>query len=296
MKKLFKDINISWEFIIIFSILIGLLVGIINRIPILNNTSFQDIAIVLDMWIIFAIFIIVNCNTWKEAVCKCFIFFLISQPLIYFTEILLDVIIYHKDFTNLFTLYFKNYYIGSGWLTLTFLTIPGSFIAYQIKKDNVLSSIILSVATGYLAFSGTTCLIECIFNHFPYHLLNGLICLFMAFMLIFLILKNKKNRVISLIITIIGIILGITFLMCQKNNPMLINEIVDFEDNMIIVDYTVENEDIAHVSLSDDGKYMDVSSSSKVGSTKIIVKDESNKEYTYIVNSTSKEFTIELQK
>ena len=57
MKKLFKTNKITWKNLLIFSILIGILVGIIDRIPILKNTSFQDIAIWVDIWIILAIFI-----------------------------------------------------------------------------------------------------------------------------------------------------------------------------------------------------------------------------------------------
>ena len=83
MKKIFKTNKITWKNLLIFSILIGILVGIIDRIPILKNTSFQDIGVTLDVWIIFAIIIIYNSKSIKEAILKTFTFFLISQPLIY---------------------------------------------------------------------------------------------------------------------------------------------------------------------------------------------------------------------
>lgn len=124
MKKLFGETKISWKFLIIFSVVIGVVVGGLNRIPFLRNTSFQDIAIVLDMWIILAIFVIVNCKSLKEAVAKCFVFFLISQPLIYFTEVIIDVFVSNSDFKTSLILYFRNYYYGAGWLFATILVIP----------------------------------------------------------------------------------------------------------------------------------------------------------------------------
>lgn len=297
LRKLFGNTNITWKFLIVFSIIIGIGVGIINRIPVLENTSFQDIAIVLDMWIVLAIFIIVNCKTCKEAVAKCFIFFLISQPLIYLTEILINTFVYGANFKANFIEYFRNYYIGSGllngWLKWTFLTIPGAFVAYQIKKNNILAALVLSVATCYLAFSGTYGIINMFSNGtFPYHLLNSLLCLIMAYLLIFVILTNKKERIISVIITTIGIIISIVFININLKTPIMTNYQYVFEEDVKMVECEVDNHDIADVLLSEDGKYMDVYSSSKVGTATIKTIDENGEEHYYIVNSTSKEFEV----
>ena len=295
MKKLFGNFEISYKFLIIFSIMLGIVVGILNRIPFLNNTSFQDIAIVLDMWFILAIFIIVNCKNVKEAICKCFIFFLISQPIIYFTEVIIDTVFYNKDFVDTFILYFKNYYIRAGWFNLTILTIPGAFIAYQIKKNNVMSAIILSVATCYLAVMGTKGLLSSIFNNFPYHLLNSLICLVMAFYLIFIILKNKKERIIATCITIVGLVGGIFLFINSSNEPLQTSKIVDFEEGVIAVDYRVDNNQIAQVIIEEDRKSMTVYSASEVGETEIVITDKNNKEYVYVVNSTKDEFIVKFE-
>lgn len=295
LKKVFGETNISWKFLIIFSCVIGLIVGILNRIPSLNNTSFQDIAIVLDMWIILAIFIIVNCKSWKEAVAKCFIFFLISQPLIYFTEVLIDVFINNADFKNTFLLYFKNYYIGAGWLFNTFLTIPGAYIAYQIKKNNILSAIILSVATAYLTFAGTDGLIKIFLGGFPYHLLNTIICLSMAYILIFVILNNKKERIIATLLTTLGVIIAIINLFVSNNTPIIASEEITFDEGIKIINCVVSDENIAKVALDEEGKYMNVYSSKEIGTTEIKLTDDNENEYVYIVTSTSKNFEVELK-
>lgn len=292
MKKIFGQTNISWKNLIIFSILIGISVGLINRIPFLYNTSFRDIAIYLEMWIILAIFIIINCKSWKEAVSKCFVFFLISQPLIYLSEILIDTLVNKANFKDIFILYFRNYYIGGGWFFLTLLTIPGSFIAYQIKKNNVLAALILSVATFYLSFTGTGVLLNTLNNHFPYHILNGMICIFMSFKLIFLILEKKKERIISIIITIIGIIIGLLNFYSANSKPIIANEDISFDENTKIVDCKVLDDNIAKVIISEDLNYVTIYSSKKIGTTEIILNDIEGNKYEYIIESTSKNFKI----
>lgn len=296
IKKLFGKINISWKVLITFSIVIGIVVGVLNRIPFLENTSFQDIAIVLDMWIILAIFVIANCKTWKEAASKCFIFFLISQPLIYFTEILIDVFIANANFRDTFIRYFKNYYIGAGWFTWTFLTIPGAFIAYQIKKNNVLSAIVLSVATTYLAIAGTRGLKYLLINHVPNHLLNSLICLSMAYILIFAILKNKKERIICMVITTIGVVIGIVLLFSISQKPKQGEKIIDFDETIEMIDTKTHDEDIATTEIDNDGHFFGVYSSKKTGTTEIKLVDNNENEYIYKVNATKEKFEVNLVK
>lgn len=291
LKNIFRNTKISSKNVIVFAILIGIVIGIVNRIPILNNTSFQDIAVVLDMWVILAIFIIVNCEKWQEAVLKCFLFFLISQPLIYFTEIIIDVLFYNANFIDTFILYFKNYYFGAGWLTWTILTIPGSFIAFQIKKNNILASLILAVATSYLAVVGLRGLIECILYHFPYHLLNSLICLFMAYYLIIIIITNKKPRITAIFITFIAMTIGAIILIFENNKPPFISTTISLENNKI-VDFTIDDETIANAYLEDDSKTLTVKTSTNVGKTTMTITDEFGKTYTYEIVSTSKNFEV----
>lgn len=87
LRNLFGNINMTWLKVIIFSVITGVYTGLINQVPFLTDTSFTDIAVSLEFWIVFAIFIIVNCKKWWDAVLKCFVFFLISQPLVYLVEV-----------------------------------------------------------------------------------------------------------------------------------------------------------------------------------------------------------------
>lgn len=291
MKKLFGETKITWKFLIIFSILLGFLVAILNRIPILNDTSFQDIAIVLDMWIILAIFIIVNCHSSKEAILKCFIFFLISQPLIYLVEVVIDSLIYKLDFWSNLVKYFRNYYYGAGWLKMTLLTIPGSFIAYQIKKDNLLSAIILSVATAFLAGRGINVLIYNTIMNFPRHYLNSILCITFAYYLIFLIINKKNLRKISIVLTTIGLFIGIFMFFRNDISPNFSSKEIEYPNNIIIEEVYSENNNIATVFINNDNS-ISIYTGTKLGTTKVIVVDNEKKEYVYLINSKPKEFIV----
>ena len=83
MKKLFGGINLTWKKLIIFAIIAGTYTAVMALLPITRDTSFRDIAIYFEWWILFGIIIISNSKSPLDSALKCFVFFLISQPLIY---------------------------------------------------------------------------------------------------------------------------------------------------------------------------------------------------------------------
>ena len=90
MKKLsaaFGTLPMTWPVVCAFAAIIGIYVGIINQIPILYDTSFRDIAVTYEWWVLFALLIVSNCKSAREAGMKCLVFFLISQPIIYLIEL-----------------------------------------------------------------------------------------------------------------------------------------------------------------------------------------------------------------
>ena len=103
MKKIFGELNITWPKIIIFAILIGIYSGIIAMVPAAKDTSFTDLTVTFEVWILFGILIITNSKSAKDSALKCFVFFLISQPLIYLVQ---DVINHSKlTLQNLLIIY-----------------------------------------------------------------------------------------------------------------------------------------------------------------------------------------------
>ena len=86
MKKLFGGIDLNWKKLIIFAIIAGVYTAIMAMLPIAKDTSFADITISFEVWILFGIFIIMNSKSAKDSALKCFVFFLISQPLVYLIQ------------------------------------------------------------------------------------------------------------------------------------------------------------------------------------------------------------------
>lgn len=189
-KKIFGGTEMSWKLLLIYSVITGAAVGLLNCVPFLEGTSLTAPAVSFEYWFVAAIFVIVNCKNSKEAMLKTFIFFLISQPLIYLVEVP-----FKEAGWGLFQ-YYKN------WALITLLTIPGAWIAYQIKKDNVLSAVILSVATGYLCGTGIGAIKEVI-NEFPYGILTIVFCFAFAFILIQTILQKKNTRIIGWVCSVV---------------------------------------------------------------------------------------------
>lgn len=140
---------------------------------------------------------------------------------------------------------------------------------------------------------GTVGLIKALTVNFPYHLLNSLICLGMAYILIFTILQNKRERIIATAITSLGIIIGIVTMIIRINKPVVNSKIVDYEEGTKIIEYNIENPEIATVEISEDGSYILINSSIKNGTTKVTAIDENNKEYSYNVTVNWKDIIIE---
>ena len=120
MKKIFCKIDMNYKKTIAFAIITGIYTALMSIIPITKETSFRDIAINFECWILFGIIIIANSKSPKESAIKCFIFFLISQPLIYLIQV---------PFSYMGFGLFKYY---KYWFIWTLLTIPMGFIGYYI--------------------------------------------------------------------------------------------------------------------------------------------------------------------
>lgn len=74
IEKCFDRLNMTWSKVLLLAIVTAVYTALIHQVPFLKDTSFQDIAIYLDCWILFAVFIIVNCEECWRAAIKCFVF------------------------------------------------------------------------------------------------------------------------------------------------------------------------------------------------------------------------------
>lgn len=266
MKKLFGNINMTWMKVIIFAVIAGLYTGIMAALPVTKDTSFADISITFEWWVLFGIIIIVNCQKPLESGLKCFIFFLISQPLVYLVQVPFNV--YGWGI-------FKYY---PGWFVWTLCTFPMGFIGYYMRKEKWWSVLILAAMQAFVGYHYLSFLTETI-SFFPHHLLSTIFCAATIIIYPLFIFKEKKARLAGLIIAIVilaaATVLGLMTGKKVYNTTVLVNEgtlKVRFDDTYKV---SLEDESFGKVFIvynDDIEDYMVNAEFSKIGTTELIVE------------------------
>ncbi len=198
LKKMYGGIELTWRRVLMLAVVSAVMTAVFLCLPFLKNTSFQDPGTYPDCWFLFAVFIIMNSRSWKEASLKCFIFFLISQPLIYLLQVP-----FSSQGWRLFQYYPR-------WFVLTVLTIPGAAIAYLLKRKDWLAAAVLAVANGYLGFQAGTYFVWMI-RTFPHHLLSLFFCLLLSLSFVFGIFEDRKKQTASTVFIGLVFLLGVCF-------------------------------------------------------------------------------------
>ena len=193
MKKLFGGINLTWKKLIIFAIIAGAYTALMALLPITKDTSFRDIAIYFEWWILFGIIIIANSKSPLDSALKCFVFFLISQPLVYLIQV---------PFSSMGWSLFGYYRY---WFYWTLATIPMGYIGYFINKKNWLSVLILSPMIVLLVFLGLGYINRAI-ESFPHHLLSGISCFLIIIVVVLNLFDHKKYKLVSLGIALVSLV------------------------------------------------------------------------------------------
>ena len=192
LHKIFGGLNMSWPVVIIMAIALGLYTALMALfVP--DGNSFHDIAATPEWWVLPAIIIIVNCKKPLEAALKVFVFFLISQPLVYLIQV---------PFSYMGWGIFQYYPF---WFKITLATFPAGFIGWYMKKDKWYSGLILSSMTVLLAFMG----VQFVFgfkDSFPNHLLTAIYCFAIIPVFILGIFKKWQPRVVSAVVSVVAII------------------------------------------------------------------------------------------
>lgn len=181
----------TWPRVILFAAITGIYTGAIMLVPVLESTSFQDIGTYVEWWVIFAVIITVNCEKGLEAALKCFVFFLISQPLVYLTQIVFGSLSFSLAWM----------YYSKMWLPLTFATLPGGFAAWLSKRQDAFGVVCLGIGNGIeLLMAGYY--VKQLLVHPPHHLLSILVCIAAVVIMTLCIQKEKKNRIICFAISV----------------------------------------------------------------------------------------------
>ena len=267
--KLYGGINITWPRLILFAVGAAVLTSTFLIVPIFKDTSFAKMGETLEAWIFLAIIIIANSKKPLESALKTFIFFLISQPLIYLIQVP-----FNWQGWGIFQ-YYKF------WFILTLCTFPAAYIGWYIKKKNWLSLVILMPMLILLALIAKDGISHVIYE-FPHLLLMVVFCVAQILLYLYVFTKNVAQKIAGLLAPIV--VVAAMLLMPQTvdftstqflpDNPVL-------TENAVIA---VDNTDVAEIRVSNTGEdstiFIHVHAYDK---TSFTIKD-GDKEYHYDIN------------
>ena len=282
MKKIFGGINLTWPKLIIMAFIAGIYTAIMAMLPIAKDTSFSDLTVTFEVWIFFGIFIIMNSKSPKDSALKCFVFFLISQPLVYLIQDIING-----------SILFKTYY--KYWFMWTIGCIPMGFIGYYLKKDKWWGLLILTPILILLGEEFGGYLSKTMFS-FPRHLLTTIFCISTIIIYPLAIFKNKIIKIVGVIISII-IIIAFTII-CIINPPVYSTDILfndekyKFDDNYKV--YLTDNKygelSIRYESSIEDWKVH--AEFKKAGKTEFILESPDGKKITFDISIRRDTYSI----
>ena len=276
LEKVFGGINLTWKKLIPFAILAGIYTAVMAMLPIAKDTSFADISISFEVWILFGILIIMNSKSAIDSALKCLVFFLISQPLVYVIQ---DVI----NHSNLFETYYKN------WVIWTICTFPMGFIGYFMKKDKWWGLVILAPMLLFLGIHYSGFLNQTRYN-FPYHLLSTIFCVITLLLYPISIFKNKKIKIAGTVISILILVI-MTALAFLKSTSYNTTVLINGGDAGAVFDDTykvyLENDKLGDVYIEYNNAledYMVNAEFKKAGKTNLILEDQNGNKEVYEID------------
>ncbi len=280
MKKLFGGLRFSWGRLILFALICGLYTGLTTLMPFAKDSSLQDISISFEWWILFAILIIVNSESALDAALKVFVFFLISQPLVYLVQVP-----FHADGFGIFRYY-------PAWFRWTLLTFPMAFVGYYMKKDKWWGLLILAPMLVFLGFHFKGYLQEAL-SFFPNHLLSALFCAVTLLLYPLGIFRNRTIRLAGLALSLV-ILLVFGFLAFDGagsnayETDLLLSggetAGLEFDDSWSV---SLEDENFGSVSIRHEDvidSWLVHASLTKTGSTRLILRSPDGESFVYALD------------
>ena len=265
--KLFGGLNMSWPVVIIFAVATAVVTSVFLIFPVFLETSFNRMGTTFEAWIFFAIIIMSNCKKPLESALKTFVFFLISQPLIYLIQV---------PFSDLGWQLFGYY---KYWFIWTLLTFPMALAGWFIKKKNWLSLLILSPMLVYLAYVSASSF-SFTFKHFPLQLVTAIFCLLQVLLYVYAFTSNIIQKLVGILVpaAIVIAIMIITPSVEINSQAILPNDPV-FSDKAVL---TVADENAAQISINTENGVAGLINikADKFGETDFTITDN-GKEYRY---------------
>ena len=190
VDRLFGGINMTWPNVIILAVLSAVATAVFLTVPFFKNTSFERTGVTFEFWIFLAILIIANCKKALEAAFKTFVFFLVSQPLIYLFQV---------PFSWMGWTIFKYYPL---WFLITLLTFPGALIGWFITKRNILSAFILAPVNAFLLYTAYIAVRTCVAS-FPRLIVTAAFCVLQVILYTHAFMPKIRQKMIGFLIPLV---------------------------------------------------------------------------------------------
>ena len=198
IHKLYGGLNMSWPVVLLYAVFAAALTFAFLMLPVFKDTSFARMGVYLEAWFFFAILLMANCKKPLESALKTFVFFLVSQPLIYLFQVPFNAYGW-----GIFRFY--RY-----WFILTLLTLPMAYIGWYITKRNWLSVLILAPVLAFLGVTaydaGTACL-----RQPPRLLVTALFCILQIVLYVLAFFPDGKKKLIGFAIPIAAAVFMMLF-------------------------------------------------------------------------------------
>ena len=274
IRKLFGGIDLTWPKLIIWAVAAGVLVGGIMLIPVSDRTSLKDIGTNFEWWILFGIIIVSNSKNPIDSAAKAFVFFLISQPLIYLVQV---------PFSDMGWDLFGFY---QNWVIWTLLTIPMGAVGHFVKRGDLISSVILSAMTVFLAehmlgYARTA------IKEPPHHLVSAILCAVFIVLSILGIARTKYAKIAAWLIAA-GSIAVIILISVIRGGFTSTESSYTFKDDLYGIDLGPDSQVVMSVNAKDaeitefNGSYY----------LHITITDDENSSVTISTNGTEKTYRI----
>ena len=287
LKKLFGGIDLTWKKLIIFAVITAVYTALMAIIPITNETSFRDIVVFFEWWILFGIIIIANSKSPVDSALKCFVFFLISQPLIYLIQV---------PFSSVGWQIFEYY---KYWFLWTLACLPMGFIGYYIKKKNIISVIILIPMIVFLSHLGMD-YVSAVINDFPHHLLSAIWCFSFIIIITLGLFDKLIHRLLCLIAMAITVGVLIFYGAWRGSLDFEVYRTIDLEKMPLTGEVNVTSSactDTCEVTVihPDDDTYTLKLTGKKGGKYEFTLTDENDNSYDFEYEYSDKSESVELK-
>jgi ABC-type bacteriocin/lantibiotic exporters, contain an N-terminal double-glycine peptidase domain len=263
--KLFGGLNMSWPAVIIFAVVTAVITTVFLIVPAFKNTSFENMGVDFEAWIFFAVIIMANCKKPLESSLKVFVFFLISQPLIYLLQV---------PFADMGWKLFGYY---RTWFIWTLLTLPMAYIGWYIKKKNWLSALILAPVNVFL-MSVSFAAFKFTFSHFPLQLVTAVFCLLQILLYVYAFSSDKWQKLAGIAVPVIAAIIFVCVSRVEIDATTFLPEGTVLTENAVL---TVEDAEAAEITITSTGEDSMIRiHSTKLGTTGFTITD-GDKEYRF---------------